>query len=79
MHLLIDLPSIDKEQDGGEFAGHKSFWVGANGVRHGATITELIYVPNSISDGIYLLNLQFAPFENDAAPSRPVLFKLKNA
>ena len=77
-HLLIDLPSIDKERDGGELAGHKYFF-GGGGVRDGATITELIYVPNVIIDGIYLLNLQFAPFENDAAPSRPVLFNLKNA
>lgn len=28
-------------------------------------------------DGLYLLNLQVAPFENDAAPSRPLIFPLK--
>ena len=26
--------------------------------------------------GIYFLNLQVAPFEMDASPSRPVLFKI---
>ena len=41
-----------------------------------ATITEFIYVTNEIFDGDYLLNLQFAPFENDAAPSRPVLIRI---
>ncbi|MBK9767712.1 MAG: hypothetical protein IPP63_12210 [Chloracidobacterium sp.] len=40
-----------------------------------STITELIYVPNEVSDGVYLLNLQIAPFATDAAPSRPMLLK----
>ena len=75
-HLLIDLPSVDREHDEGQLKSHKSFWGYPNNIRHGTTITELIYVPNDILDGHYLLNLQFAPFENDAAPSRPVLFKL---
>jgi hypothetical protein len=38
----------------------------------------MIYVPDEISDGEYLLNLQIAPFVSDASPSRPVLFKIKN-
>tara|TARA_B100002052_G_scaffold297710_1_gene329090 strand:+ start:238 stop:990 length:753 start_codon:yes stop_codon:yes gene_type:complete len=76
-HLLIDLPSIDKEEDGGALIAHKSFWQFPENKRHGCTITEFIYVPNKIKDGKYLLNLQFVPFNNDAAPSRPVLFKLE--
>jgi len=36
-------------------------------------MTELINVPDDVPDGRYLLNLQIAPFEADAAPSRPVL------
>lgn len=75
-HLLIDLPSIDKEIDDGLIKAHKSFWGYPNECRNGCTITELIYVPNNIKDGLYLLNLQFMPFNNDASPSRPVLFKL---
>jgi hypothetical protein len=43
------------------------------------TITELIFVPNTAMDGLYLLNLQVAAFENDAAPSRPVIFALREA
>lgn len=77
-HLLIDLPSVDKERDGGKLVAHKSFWKFPKDTRHGCTITELIYAPDTIEDGPYLLNLQFAPFENDASPSRPVLFKLSN-
>ena len=75
-HLLIDLPSIDKENDGGALSAHKSFWNFPEKTRHGSTITEFIYVPSNIPDDIYLLNLQFVPFENDASPSRPLLFKL---
>jgi hypothetical protein len=41
-----------------------------------ATITEFIYVPNAVEDGEYFLNLQIAPFENDAAPSKPILYKI---
>ncbi|HBB80565.1 MAG TPA: metal-dependent hydrolase, partial [Cryomorphaceae bacterium] len=29
-----------------------------------------------VPDGVYLLNLQVAPLENDAAPSRPILYSL---
>ncbi|OEY71686.1 cyclase family protein [Salegentibacter salarius] len=74
-HLLIDLPSVDKEKDGGKLLAHKAFWNYPKNTRFEATITELIYVPNSIEDGDYLLNLQIASFENDASPSKPVLYK----
>jgi len=75
-HLLIDLPSIDREKDGGELMGHNAFWNTSGQPRLNATITEFIYVPNKIEDGCYMLNLQVAPFENDAAPSRPFLYKV---
>ena len=75
-HLLIDLPSIDRERDGGELRGHNAFWNTSGELRLDATITEFIYVPNKIEDGTYMLNLQIAPFENDASPSRPVLYKI---
>lgn len=75
-HLLIDLPSIDKEKDGGELLGHNAFWNTNGKLRMDATITELIYVSNKIDDGEYFLNLQIAPFENDASPSKPVLYKV---
>lgn len=75
-HLLIDLPSIDKEKDGGELLGHNAFWNSKGKLRLDATITELIYVSNKIEDGEYFLNLQIAPFENDATPSKPVLYKV---
>ena len=77
-HLLIDLPSVDKEKDGGALLAHKAFWNVNGSVRKNATITEFIYVPNTIKDGKYYLNLQVAPIENDASPSRPVLYKIED-
>lgn len=75
-HLLIDLPSVDQEKDGGKLLAHKAFWNYPENPCHDCTITELIYVPDSIVDGYYLLNLQMASFHNDASPSKPVLYKI---
>ncbi len=82
-HLLVDTPSVDRLDDGGRLTAHRVFW----GLTHGhrsvndasrpaATITELIYVPDAVRDGKYLLGLQVAPFVSDAAPSRPLLHAL---
>lgn len=75
-HLLLDLPSLDREEDGGKLAGHKAFWDFEGSVRKQATITEMIRVPSEAEDGLYLLNLQIAPFELDASPSKPVIYAL---
>lgn len=75
-HLLIDLPSVDKEKDDGKLLAHNAFWNTKGKLRLDATITEFIFVPNTVEDGVYFLNLQIAPFENDATPSKPVLFKV---
>ena len=83
-HLLIDLPSVDKEHDEGKLLAHKAFWNVKdthnlnNDARFEATITEMIFVPNEIEDGNYLLNLQIVSFENDASPSKPVLYSIAN-
>lgn len=75
-HLLIDMPSIDKEKDDGKLEAHHAFWNYPEKPELHKTITELIYVPNEVIDGTYILNLQFAPFENDASPSKPLLYKI---
>lgn len=81
-HLLIDLPSVDREQDEGKLLAHKAFWnvkdVNSLNVdaRHDATITEMVFIKDEVKDGSYLLNLQIASFENDASPSKPTLYKL---
>ena len=60
-HLLIDLPSVDN--------------LNAD-ARLDCTITEMIFVSDEVKDGSYLLNLQIASFENDASPSKPVLYSI---
>ena len=81
-HLLIDLPSVDREEDEGKLLAHKAFWnvkdiANLNDdSRLDSTITEMIFVPNEILDGSYLLNIQIASFENDASPSKPILYKI---
>lgn len=75
-HLLIDLPSVDKEEDAGVLAFHHAFWQVPENPQFDKTITELIFVSDEVKDGNYILNLQTAPFENDASPSRPILFEI---
>ncbi|OXA79812.1 Kynurenine formamidase [Flavobacterium aquidurense] len=81
-HLLIDLPSVDKEHDEGKLLAHKAFWNVKDthqlnkDARFEATITEMIFVSDAIQDDDYILNLQIASFENDASPSKPVLYKI---
>jgi len=77
-HLLIDTPSVDREEDEGLLLSHHAFWNVPENPRMDCSITELIYVPNEVEDGKYLLNLVFASFENDASPSKPVLYKIQS-
>lgn len=83
-HLLVDLPSIDREKDEGKLLAHKAFWHVKdthqlnNDARFYATITEFIFIPDEVEDGDYLLNLQITSIENDASPSKPVLYKRKD-
>ena len=84
--LIVDLPSIDRANDEGRLTCHRIFWglpAGGKSVRAAArphaVVTELAYIDSEIEDGVYLLNLQVAPFVADAAPSRPILFSLEPA
>lgn len=81
-HLLVDIPSIDRLHDDGLLTCHHLFWQVEEG-KHQAnqnslvnkTITEMVFINNQISDGFYFINLQIPAFNNDAAPSRPVLYQ----
>ena len=77
LHLLLDLPSVDRESDEGKLAAHHKFWNMGGEIRKDCTITELIYVPNHVKDGLYLLNLQVPNMAIDAVPSRPVIYELR--
>lgn len=75
-HFLIDLPSVDKENDEGKLLAHRVFWNYPRDIRENASITELIYVPNQVKDGTYFVNIQFPRFNNDASPSRIFLYSI---
>ena len=74
---------MDREEDEGKLLAHKAFWnvTDVNNLNSDArldcTITEMIFVEGAIQDGSYILNLQIASFENDASPSKPILFKIE--
>jgi kynurenine formamidase len=75
-HFLVDTPSVDREEDKGVLAFHHAFWKVPSAPDGQKSITELIFVPDSLEDGPYVLELQVANFTNDAAPSRPVLYAI---
>lgn len=75
-HFLIDLPSVDREEDEGKLLSHRVFWKYPYDTRKNCTITELIYVPDSVKDGDYFLNIQITSLQMDASPSKPVLFEI---
>lgn len=77
-HLLLDIPSLDREEDD-LLTSHRIFWeLPAEGPvegdpEDGRTITEMIYVPDEVADGAYVVTIQIPPFALDAAPSRVLL------
>ena len=79
-HLLVDSPSVDRLFDEGRLSAHNIFWETKgkkfNPSAQNKTITEMIFAPDSIENGYYLLNLQIPAFVSDAAPSRPILYKI---
>jgi len=46
----------------------------AAATRASATVTELAFIPDSVADGAYLLELQVPALGGDAVPSRPLLY-----
>ena len=82
-HLLVDFPSVDRMYDDGKMSNHCLFWEVDResremGNRQAAerTITEMIFVPDELHDGIGVLDIQVPRWHSDAAPSRPVWYPL---
>jgi arylformamidase len=82
-HLVVDLSSIDRSHDEGRLTTHRIFFGLPPGstaltqaTRARATVTELAYIPDAITDGPYLLELQVPALGGDAVPSRPLLYRL---
>ncbi|HTT06169.1 MAG TPA: cyclase family protein [Steroidobacteraceae bacterium] len=85
-HLVLDLPSADRLEDGGRLTAHRIFFGLPEGAtelaqaqRAECTITELAYVEDGVPDGWYLLSLQAPCIDGDAVASRPVLYPLRLA
>lgn len=83
-HVVLDLPSADRTDDGGRLTAHRIFFGLPAGSRRAAearrpqsSITELAWVPAGIADGYFLLDLQIPAFQADAAPSRPLLYPVQ--
>jgi kynurenine formamidase len=84
LHLVLDVPSADRAEDGGRLTAHRLFFGlpalsrrAAEASRPRASITELAWMPPQVADGFYLLDLQIPAFATDAAPSRPLLYALR--
>lgn len=82
-HLVVDLPSIDRAHDEGRLTAHRLFFglaprdsTLARATRARCTITELAYIPDDVTDGPYLVQLQAPAINGDAVPSRPLLYRL---
>ncbi len=75
-HLITDLPSIDREEDGGRLDGHKTFWGYPDHIKDNKTITEMIYVPDGILDDVYFCNIQIVSIMSDASPSKIMLYEM---
>lgn len=82
-HLVVDMPSIDRAHDEGRLTAHRIFFglprgdtTLAHATRANATVTELAYIPDSVTDGPYFLELQVPALGGDAVPSRPLLYPI---
>jgi len=69
-HLMVDLPSVDREVDNGKLACHHLFWNYPSNTQSHKTISELLFIPNSLVDGTYFIQIQIMSIESDASPSK---------
>jgi kynurenine formamidase len=83
-HLLVDSPSLDTPHDP-MLANHRAWWgldgreapEGIDPARR--SLTEMIWVPDELADGLYWLQLELSPLVGDATPSRPMLYPVEIA
>ena len=74
-HLLVDLPSLDRLDDPA-LPAHRAFFGLAGdaprAARRRCTVTEFIYAPDELPDGLYLVDIQCPRWQIEAVPSRPL-------
>ncbi len=80
-HWLVDLPSLDHMNDT-TLPAHRAFFglpAGSRSARAArrrfCTVTEMVYVADELTDGLYLLDLQVPRWSLEAVPSRPMLMQ----
>lgn len=83
VHLVTDLPSVDRLQDEGRLTAHRIFFgLPPHSTRLGdakrpeATITELAHLPADLPEGPCAVQIQIPSWSGDAVPSRPVYLPL---
>ena len=84
-HLVVDLPSLDRAHDEGRLTAHRVFFGLPRGSqelrsagRPRSTVTELVFIPDEVVDGPYLLEIQVPAIGGDAVPSRPFLYMFES-
>lgn len=75
-HFMTDLPSVDREEDGGALAAHKAWWNYPDTLDNERTISEMVFVPDDVYDGTYLINIQTLSIHLDVSPSKIVAYPL---
>ena len=75
-NLIVDIPSIDKYDDGGQLGNHRIFWELDSDRPNRNTITEFAYISDEIEDGDYMLLLNILNIELDASPCRPIIYRI---
>ncbi len=83
-HLLLDVPSVDREEDDGKLSNHRLFWDVEEGStqpgdehRAACTITEMVLASSVLVDGFYVLHIELPALLTDAVPSRPILYMIE--
>ncbi len=76
-HLVVDIPTIDRTDDGGRLGNHHIFF--ETEPPYEKTITEMAFIDNGVPDGRYCMTIEIPPMMLDAAPSRPFIFDIKEA
>lgn len=76
-HIITDLPSLDKSDDP-NLTAHKLWFLNQKDYSPilDKFITELVFIPNHVPDGLYLANISPMPAETDATPSSVILYEL---
>ena len=79
-HLLVDTPSVDRLFDDGQLTAHNIFWETKrkvfNPISQKQNHNRNDIYPDSLEDGVYLLNLQIHKICIGCSSSRPILYKI---